>query len=229
LRVAQAVHESCSGVVQRGPFAGMRFPFACTDAAAKCIGSYERELHGEVERILRGGYASIVNVGCAEGFYSVGLARALPDTTVHAYDTSPGAIAQCRELAGANAVPDGRLRYGGEVTHQVLDSLCRPRTLLLVDIEGGEKALLDPERVPRLMDVDMLVELHEVYVPGIETLMRDRFSGTHVVRDIDSEPRTDASPYPELGSLSAADQVTAIFERPVFMRWLALESKYGRA
>jgi hypothetical protein len=219
------VHEQCGGVVRRGPFAGMRFPFASTDAAAKCIGSYERELHPEVARIIAGGYWAVLNVGCAEGYYAVGFARSMPNAMVYAYDTSAGAVQLCQELASANELASGRITYGGEVTHAVLDTLCKPGTLVLADIEGGEAALLDPEAAPHLTEADMLVELHHNVVPDVEQLLRDRFSGTHVIRQVDSEPRLDPSSYPELAGLSADDQLLAMFERPITMRWLLLAAK----
>jgi predicted O-methyltransferase YrrM len=196
----------------------MKFPFASTDAAAKCIGSYERELHPEVERIIAGGYRAIINVGCAEGYYAVGFARSMPDATIYAYDTSAGAVQLCQELASANGLASCRIAYGGEVTHAVLDKRCESGTLVLADIEGGEAALLDPEAAPRLARADMLVELHHNVVPEIEQLLRDRFAVTHVIRHVDSEPRRDPSAYPELAALSAADQLLAMFERPITMR-----------
>lgn len=227
MRVAALVHEVCGGVVKRGPFAGLVFPFVSPDAAAKCVGSYECELHDEVSRIISAGYTSILNVGCAEGFYAVGLARAMPEAVVHAHDTSPEALVLCRELAEANGLEVGRLSYGGEVTHKVLNDLAGPGVLVLADIEGGEALLLDPVAAPRLADADMLVELHETAVPGVETLLRQRFAQTHTIREIDSTSRRDGSRYPELMMLSPDDKLLAMFERPVVMRWLVLKSVRG--
>ncbi len=223
-RIAKDVHDRCRGIVQRGPFAGMIFPFATWDAPAKCIGSYERELHPAVERIIAHGYRTIVNVGCAEGFYAVGLARAIPTAVIHAYDTAPEAVARCQRLAEANSVPVERMTYGGEVTHAVLDALCEPGALVIVDIEGGEAELMDPLRVPRLANVDVLLELHHHVVSDIEQVIRDRFTPTHSIRHVDSEPRTDSSPYAELVDLPLADRLLAMFERPIVMRWLIMES-----
>lgn len=217
------MHRRCRGVVQRGPFERLVFPFATWDAPAKCIGSYERELHPEVERIIAADYNAIINVGCAEGFYAVGLARALPAARIHAYDTSLEAVTKCRQMAAANNVPTDQMEYGGEVTHAVLDRLCRPGSLLIADIEGGEADLLDPARAPGLKQSDLLVELHHHVVPDIEQMIHDRFEGTHAIRHVDSEPRDDASPYPELAGMSSEDQWYAMFERPITMRWLLLQ------
>lgn len=200
----------------------MIFPFASTDAAAKCIGSYERELHAEVDRIVAAGYRAIVNIGCAEGFYAVGFARSMPGTIVHAYDTSDAAVQQCRDLAAANNIRGDQIRYGGLVTHEVLGDVCGPNTLVLTDIEGAEAELLDPVAAPRLREVDILVELHHHVVPHIEKLLRERFEGTHVIRHVDSEPRVDPERYPELVRLAKSDQLLALFERPIIMRWLLL-------
>jgi len=223
-RLAEQILVRCAGTVQRGPFAGMVFPFATWDAPAKCIGSYECELHDEVERIFEREYWAVINVGCAEGYYAIGLARAMPGALMYAYDTDPEAIAKCKQLAEANTVPPDRLKFGGEVTHQVLDELCRPNSLVIVDIEGGEAALLDPASAPHLAQVDLLIELHHNVVPNIEQVLRQRFARTHSIRSVDSEPRIDASRYPELDGLTPHEQALAMFERPIVMRWLILES-----
>lgn len=224
-RIAVEVHRRCGGVVQRGPFVGMRFPFATWDAPAKCIGSYERELHGEVQAMAAHGYPAIINVGCAEGFYAVGFARLSVASMIYAYDLSPEAVASCQALAGANDIRGERMVYGGEVTHAVLDDLCQQPALLVVDIEGAEAELLDPALVPRLAHVDLLVELHHHVVPDIEDLMRCRFEATHDIRLVSSESRDDTETYTELEGLSDHDAQLALFERPIVMRWMILTQR----
>lgn len=201
----------------------MVYPFAYRDTATKCLGSYERELHAEIERIVARGYKTVLNAGCGEGYYAVGLARRMSGlTTVLAYDYNPSALALCRRLAEANRVPHGRIVYGGEVTDDVLKRACGHRTLVLADIEGAELKLLDPVSAPRLADSDILVEVHDFVSPGVETVLRSRFAESHEIRAIESEPRRDPDAYPELDGLRRWDQLAVLLERRMQMGWLMM-------
>ena len=44
-------------------------------------------------------YQTVVNVGCAEGYYAIGMARLMPNSLFLAFDINPKAIECCRELA----------------------------------------------------------------------------------------------------------------------------------
>src|SRR5437016_2600251 len=66
-------------VVQSGPFAGMLYVNQAVGSAhvPKLLGSYEAELHEIMRSVLTENYATIVDVGCAEGYYAIGLALRL--------------------------------------------------------------------------------------------------------------------------------------------------------
>jgi hypothetical protein len=79
--------------VRTGPFAGMQITDG-PDAFGlmRLIGTYEPELAPTIENLIaRTAYDIIVNIGCvnigcAEGLYSVGFALQLPKTHVYAFD-----------------------------------------------------------------------------------------------------------------------------------------------
>ncbi len=66
--------------VAGGPFASMQYvPDAFSVAiTARLVGCYEAELHNTIEEVIARRPPLVVNVGCAEGYYAVGLARRLP-------------------------------------------------------------------------------------------------------------------------------------------------------
>src|SRR4051812_27066698 len=98
-----------------GPFAGMDYVDHATEGALmpRLLGTYESELHPHLATFAAEGLDDIVDVGCAEGYYAVGLARMMPAVTVHAFDIDEKARAACAELAGRNGVAE-RVRIGGE-------------------------------------------------------------------------------------------------------------------
>jgi hypothetical protein len=206
-----------------GPFAGMRYvPFASgSGMLPKLLGGYEMELHGAVRESLARGYDRVVNVGCGEGYYAVGYARALPTVKVEAYDIDPLARRRLRKLARLNGVEIDVRRACG---HR--DLSVRGRTLIVCDCEGCEKDLLDPARVPGgLAGADLLVELHDFVDPAISATLAARFQGTHEVALVDA--REDRSDYPPkiLEPLDPEQRRLALWEgRPAGMRWVWMKA-----
>lgn len=166
-------------VVFAGPFAGMQLEQAAEGCLMpKLLGCYEAELHPCILAARDAGYEAVLDIGCAEGYYAVGLARLLPDCRVHAHDIAPHAQVACRSLAALNGVAE-RVAVGGVVAGEDFARFADRKTLLFCDIEGGETALLDPEKYPALRGMDLIVEVHECYQPGLVAEMQRRFAGSH--------------------------------------------------
>ena len=185
------VERATAETVVAGPFAGMRY---LVDPSALCLpkllGSYERELSEVFEALAREGHRRIVNVGAAEGYYAVGLARSIPDSEVLAYEADPPRRELMARIAELNGVPD-RVGIRGECDIESLrlavgDGPC----LVLMDVEGAEEGLLDPSAIPGLQRCTILVELHPHAVEGIGALIRGRFDDTHAIDEVVDEPRT---------------------------------------
>ncbi|MEN9409117.1 MAG: hypothetical protein RL216_1091 [Pseudomonadota bacterium] len=171
--------------VLSGPFRGMAYPVRTSEGSRnpRLIGSYEASLAPVIEEIVAGGYETVIDVGCAEGYYAVGLALRMPQARVIARDTDPKAHAFCRLMAEANGVAD-RVEIGGEVTAAGLAALVRGRTVIFCDTEGAEEVLLDPVAAPGLTQADVLVEVHEGMKAGRMALLQSRFAATHDLRPI---------------------------------------------
>lgn len=170
--------------VQGGPFKGMVFLEAAREGctAPKLLGSYESELHPHIKGAIRRGYQRVVNIGSAEGYYAVGMALGLPDAEVRAYDIDEKARAACRRLAEMNGV-SARVKTGGEFRGEDFDVLAEEpgRSLVLCDIEGAERELLDPARFPGLRRLDLIVELHEVAERGLTKAVTERCQDSHEI------------------------------------------------
>jgi len=76
------------------------------------LGCYEHELHPHVERLIGRTFDALLNIGCADGYYAVGLARRMPGAPVFAHDLNPKAQTGCREVAALNGVAE-RGQVGG--------------------------------------------------------------------------------------------------------------------
>lgn len=224
------ITQRSGDIVMGGPFAGMVYGGAASEGArvARLLGVYEASLVPVIESIVARKVPVILDVGCAEGYYAVGLARRMPDTVVHAHDINPKARALASELAKANGVSD-RVLIGGEVGHADFDLCLRQETVVICDIEGAEETLLDPVAAPGLVQADILVEVHDAFTPGLTDRLAERFAATHKVTRIGR--KLDASTLPdwaeELGDL---DRLLLLWEwRGGPTPWLWLESKTRNA
>ena len=175
-------------VIGHGPFAGMIYDTAASEGGyiPRRLGIYEASLAPVIESIVARAYPLIADIGAAEGYYAIGLARRLPQSRIVAADSNPAAQALCSALAVANGVTNIEVR--GTLDHEGLDALAPD--LVICDIEGGEDALLDLAACPALARADILVEVHEAMVPGLTA----RFGPSHRVTRIDRTLDPDALP-----------------------------------
>jgi hypothetical protein len=212
--------------VQSGPFAGMVLPTETSwgggDIGAKILGFYEAELHAHIERAIERQPDVVVNVGCAEGYYAIGLARRLPNARVHAFDISPEAQTVCGAAAAQNGVAE-RVTVGGRCDPANLVELARTgkRVLILMDCEGGETQLLGQETVRQLANCDLLIECHDFIDRTITPTLAGLLSGAHEVEVI-REGARDPAASPLLQRLGSFDRWLTVCEfRPEVMSWLA--------
>ncbi len=213
-------------VIMQGPFAGMKYVESATEGALipRLIGSYENELHPYFERLTASGLDCVIDIGCAEGYYAVGLARLLPDVTVHAYDISRVAQAACRELANRNDV-SGRVIIGERFEPDGFEAFKGKSCLVMVDTEGAELDILQPDLSPALAGMRIIVETHDMFTKGAMQTLIDRFETTHDIVRVDAKLK--AVELPEwFRELAPLDHLLATWEwRSGPTPWLIMEPK----
>lgn len=212
--------------IHAGPFAGMDYVAAATEGALipRLIGTYESELHPHLQAAADAGLDCVIDVGCAEGYYAVGLARMMPEVTVYAHDIDDKARVACAGLAGKNAVSD-RVIIGGEFKPDGFEAFAGRRVLVMVDAEGAEVDILQPELSPALAGMRIIVETHDLYRAGALATLMERFSPTHEIVRVDQQPKVFDMPA-WLRDLPHLDQLLAVWEwraRPT--PWLVMTPK----
>ena len=212
--------------VMHGPFAGLNYTrkAAGSALAPKLVGSYERELHPVWENVTRNSYDLVVDIGCAEGYYAVGLAKHLPgQPKVIAFDMDAEARLLCRELSIRNGVSN-RVEVRGDCDVAALRRALKGRSLVICDCEGAEVDLLQINEIPALAQADIVVELHDFLRAGATEILTQRFAATHEIHLIDSVA-PDPSLYVELEILTPDQRAIALDERAAPMRWAWMTPK----
>jgi hypothetical protein len=178
-----------NSIVTSGPFAEMRYIDRASGSAhiPKLIGSYEMELHGWIEQLRDKRFGTIIDIGAAEGYYAVGLALIFPNAAVIAYEASADARSMLFEMAAINGIQD-RVEIRGICLPSDLRTLPQSEVLILMDVEGTEIELLDPEN-PMFRSATILFESHQDR-NLIQAKILDPFSPTHSWTRVSSRPRS---------------------------------------
>ena len=217
--------------VSSGPFSGLRLRDAYSsgdgsDIGPQLLGTYERELHETIQHIVDRRPACIVNIGCAEGYYAVGLARRLPSARISAFDIDASARALCGENAALNGVAE-RVDIFGECAPAQLRDIARENgeIFALVDCEGGERLILsDADSLLALRNACIVIELHEHLDPEAGSALIGKYSGSHRVSIVRSRGRNPFA-FPFLDLCSDAEKWMLLCEnRPRTQIWLVCES-----
>jgi len=225
--IGRKVFQKLGHRVLTGPFKGM----IVTDqpnwddgnATLKLLGCYERELWDSFELVISRKPNVVINVGCAEGYYAIGLALRLPHIEVIACDINDCSLGQCAHMADLNGVNNLKTYLGCKHPEEL--QLRIKNSLYVVDCEGDELDLLDPARCPDLFGSDIIVECHDFAGP-ISYQLATRFEPTHDIDVIEPDLPLYREYQKLLDPLPIGMKVSAITEkRPPGTIWLAMMSK----
>ena len=219
-------------VVKHGPFQGMRYPEKCSIGSAlfpKLLGSYEAELHHIIDMCINKKYANIVDIGCAEGYYAVGMAIRIPNATIYAYDIDSQALNLTNTMFSTNCIDSSRFFTGSFCDEQTLMNLpLHEKSLIISDCEGYEKYLFTNKSVDFLSNHDLLIEVHDVFDIEISSNLTEVFKNTHkltIVHSIDDIQKAKTYQYDEIDEYNLSTKKILLEEgRESIMEWFYLES-----
>ena len=235
-QLLQTIQKYSKGQVSDGPFRGMRFTSEGIGSAPvpKLLGTYEKELGPMVEQLCAMPFDRIINVGAGDGFYAVGMAMKTRRPVI-AYEMDEMGRKTIEEVAKANGVSENISIRGACDTAALNQALGdSPSALVVMDVEGMEDSLLDPEKVPSLLSAHILVEIHDMVDRTLGSRIIDRFRQTHSLKEIWSSDRTFADfpiPLPPKTAKKMEPHVLkSMYEyRPEKMRWFYLEPRVPMA
>jgi hypothetical protein len=214
--------------VMQGPLEGLDFISQSAEGChvAKLIGCYEQPLQEHMHQVIKADYDTVINIGCAEGYYAVGMALKMEGTHTYAFDINQAAQTACADLAQKNGIAD-RITVGATFEIEDFAKYLGGRSLVFCDIEGAEVELLDPEKAPQLKSFDIIVEAHEGDRPGTVKLLSDRFAPTHSIELVHDDGQRNLDNMPGwFLNLSHLDQLLATWEwRSGPTPWMVMKVK----
>jgi len=214
------------GKVASGPFNGMKLlpdmSWKDGNTGTKVLGCYEQELHVFLEEeIVRLNAldrpARILDVGCSEGYYAVGMALRVKDAEIVAVDNAQSALNMCNVAAIENKVSfETRLDIPFDFQPD----------LVISDCEGYEEDFIDLEKFPGLKTSSLVVECHDSSLrPNLSQNIAERLDDTHNIGFI-FEGFRDPNQFQLLKGMHSTARWIAISEgRPCQMHWMLARPK----
>jgi hypothetical protein len=206
--------------ITTGPFKGVRLPVSESwgDRGSKLLGFYEQELHPYIEAVIEWKPDIVLNVGCAEGYYAIGMAKRIPGAKSLAYDLDPRAQLACKTARDINHVD---LVVLGLCTNAELRIRTEKaeRPFMLIDCEGGERELLLSNEYS-YPNARIIVECHDFIDRSITSSLIDKFSPTHLIQTI---KQTGRNPFCHAITAGWAENDLWLLvseRRPERMHWL---------
>ncbi len=186
----QFVRIRSRGTVLGGPFQGTYFGWGSYHDAPCLLGTHESELYSALETLISLAPDLVVNLGAASGIYVVGMAARLPGVRLVAFEANPGTQKTLIRNVNQNGLAHLVAIRGLCTSRELAESLTgSTRPLVISDVEGAEKEILDPQLVPALKEAAMLVETHDPLLPGCRDTVIGRFAETHDISIIGSRAR----------------------------------------
>lgn len=194
-KLGDQLYQLSGGKVFAGIFAAMKLPNipAITKRPNIIVGSYESDIHQALLDAILWKPDQVINIGSAEGYFAVGLARLLNDQIpVYAFEIEKRHWENLATFAEANEIRNS-IRQKGLCTIDELNAISPTKAFVLIDCEGCELALLDPVAVPSLKSSFIICELHDFINPLITPSLLERFSKSHDINIIyEKEKNTSA-------------------------------------
>ena len=219
-----------SQTVQAGIMKGLKYPSLASFGSSlfpKLAGTYENELNASFKKLLLNNYHTIIDVGSAEGYYAVGLARLFPKTHVIAFDIDPKAREMCEAMARINHI--NNITILDKCTSKWFQKINpQERMFIVCDCEGYERYLFDALNIDRFKNVDFIIELHPMVEKGVEQYLYDLFVSSHHISFVSSKDNNrkifdldnQYDTFSELHKLMIVEE-----GRPFTMDWLIATAK----
>ena len=220
-------------MVLNGPFAGLKYPGFSSFGSAiypKILGSYEKEIHSFLDTIFSKNYDSVIDIGSAEGYYSVGFAKkSFFSNKVVAVDINEDALILLKSIAALNEV-EHKIETMNKIDFKQLGEMCSGKNnFIFCDCEGFEKEVFNMHNIQALRNSDLLIEIHDAKVHYVSKYIEQLFNESHRISRVSSTDdiqKLNSYQYPEMIGLSDAAKIKILSEgRGSIQEWFFIEAK----
>ena len=173
-----------------GPFKGLRYceaKYASGPLLPRLLGTYEAELHDTLYEFKNNKYEEIINVGAAEGYYTIGLSIFFPSTKIRAYEIDPIVFSYTNKMIKYNNKENQIELINKDALKDFQNIKLNQRLLIFVDCEGCEFEIFDKDITENFLSSDLIIEMH---VKDLDTtILESNFFKTHHIQKVFGQNR----------------------------------------
>lgn len=208
--------------IYTGPFAGLKIPeiVKLDSKLAEVLGLYEYALHPIFSSLVNRSIDDIMVIGGHKGYYPAGLSNLLRPQNMHVFEMDEKFLPLIESWIEPNELKGFQIY--GEATFQILENWNHNIDFLLIDCEGAEDFLLQPDVFKWQQNSDILVEVHHFYNHKIMGNLVERFKKSHdleIIYDDISENDRIQNIIDELG-------VKGSYRKQPLHRWIFDQHKH---
>lgn len=204
-----------------GPFSGLKIPDNLYDvlSVAEIMGLYESCLHNTFSDLLNRDIKNIILVGGNNGYYTAGLSYIFSPEQYYVYemDHKMHNLIESWYVKNNMSLP----KILGEADDKNFVNFDADIDLLLIDCEGAEKILLNPEKFLWQKRSDIILELHPFYVDNLIALISKRFSSTHEIQLIYDDFNEDG----KINQILKGLNMNVLYPQHPTHRWIMEDGK----
>ncbi len=217
-----------------GPFKGMQLNqcrnWSRYDLITQILGTYETHVLQKLIAFSKGKNNVFIDLGSADGYFAVGMVFSGIFGHVYAFEKD----VEMQRIIKNNAQLNGceaKMTILGEADEASLKSIisqCKEPITILIDIEGDEYDLLNPNMLSLLSDCSIICELHPWMKEDGKALQKALLSKASAFFDIELIYRESYNPndFEELSCFNEEERLVALSEgRGPNMHWLVLTPK----
>lgn len=174
-----AVLEKTGNQIYTGPFAGLAIPNILKPnlKLAEALGLYEYVLHNFFSNLINKNIENIMVIGGHKGYYPAGLSNLLRPDNMYVFEMDLNYQPLIDSWIEVNNLKP--YQTFGEASEEILLNRDKKIDFLLIDCEGAEDFLLQPQKFHWQKDTHILVEIHHFYNNKILGNLVTRFKETH--------------------------------------------------
>lgn len=192
--IQDLILKQFKGSVLSGPFKDLKLVNEHVAAAGipTILGTYEKELNSYFSKDFLKKYTLFIDIGAGEGYFVNGILKNNENLKCIAYEQNKFGQLLIKKNLILNGF-ESRATIKGNASPLLIQEELKlhtnETTILLIDVEGYEYEILCPDKYPELLQVDIIVEVHECFKPGLEELLTKRFLTTHNLKVVSAKRR----------------------------------------
>lgn len=228
--LSREIAKLFDSTVRYGPFRGLKLisdsSWNIADRAAMLFGLYEQEVLNSLQSIPSI-YKIFIDLGAADGYYGVGVLVNKMFEKTYCFETSEKGREIIKRNAALNGVADSIVILGAanKDFHKEVSQSDLTQAVLLIDIEGGEFALLNKRSFQTFSNSIIFIELHDWVDDAERKILRlkDDAQETHKISVLWTSSR-DLSVFDELKMYNDTDRWLICSESRLRLQsWLRLD------